>query len=347
MVASHMGFVEVVQLLLAHDAGSNINTGDTTNGRGLNSLTALHYAIDGYFVKEAGVPALFPVWETPNVDGLAIDHKAIISALLDAGAEPIGKLGNGPLCVSKLLSTRNCFVSRSTHNDEIKIESRAFAVELRLVDVTEALLAAASCEQIEAGLDEWRDLENMPLGLLGDAPSMTPLQSAARSSHWHAQVCRNLFRDFHEETDRNTTMFHFINVAGAPTIREGHCIQSEVWPSILVKSGQLIDVLTRDMYGRCEIEIDFAEPDASGTPPLPRAAMNGDLDSVTIMLERGADFGVKTLMGVSALHYAAIDGHDLVVRRLVEAAAVYNEIEWAATVEDGYGRTADKVICIL
>lgn len=72
--------------------------------------------------------------------------------------------------------------------------------------------------------------------------------------------------------------------------------------------------------------------DRGGATPLMEAVMLGDLDSVRILLESGADTAAANRSGMTALHLASQEYHVPIVDALLRAGADPNQ-------QDAYGNT--------
>jgi hypothetical protein len=64
-----------------------------------------------------------------------------------------------------------------------------------------------------------------------------------------------------------------------------------------------------------------------GMMPLHHAAVNGHVETVTVLLQLGLDKEAKTAHGSTALHCAAVKGHVEVIKALVEAGAEVESLD--------------------
>jgi ankyrin repeat protein len=87
-----------------------------------------------------------------------------------------------------------------------------------------------------------------------------------------------------------------------------------------------------------------------GYTPLTHAAANGHLESVRVLLDRGADPNSLTTEGGSALYWAASNGHLEVVALLLKRGADVNVVRqcgWSpltAAIYNGHEELAERLV---
>ena len=75
--------------------------------------------------------------------------------------------------------------------------------------------------------------------------------------------------------------------------------------------------------------------DNEGRAPLHLAAMNGDTETVRLLISAGADVHAKDSKGSTALHLAVLGGHSETAQVLIEAEAAFTESAAASSSVDG------------
>jgi ankyrin repeat protein len=80
-------------------------------------------------------------------------------------------------------------------------------------------------------------------------------------------------------------------------------------------------VLKKGLIDRVKLLFTLNKTDSSGTTALSWAARNGHEAVVRLLLEKGADVEAKAKYGETALSWAAANGHEAVVRLLLEKGA--------------------------
>jgi ankyrin repeat protein len=89
-----------------------------------------------------------------------------------------------------------------------------------------------------------------------------------------------------------------------------------------------------DMAAALDAGADVNMPsDFDGASPLISASTAGSLATVELLVQRGADLNIQTNDGTTALHIAALMGHDQVVATLQLAGA-------DSSIKNSYGSTA-------
>lgn len=292
MIASHLGYLEMVDLLLSYGAVFTIDARlSDTGDKKVVGLTALHLCLDGWHqvhkrrVVALAVPAGVPL----PMPGVSIDHPAVLRALLAAGAGPMVGVDSGRSAIE-------------------------FAYYSGMHPAIPGLLAAASCSQLEPFLT-------------GKSPAPAVFEYFVSSDKSFALLCRTLFIKHRPqgtllpkgeylvddtgwfdaaETQKNWTWW--LEIALNPE-RLNECTFDSIGRAVDQAISRGIALLS-ESYMRCNIAPHQMLMKAT-TPAKPsytyRAVMSGDVRSALELRRMGDDMLTPGPFGRTGLHAGVLN----------------------------------------
>ncbi|XP_015425097.1 PREDICTED: ankyrin repeat and KH domain-containing protein 1 isoform X8 [Myotis davidii] len=330
MAASSGGYLDIVKLLLLHDA--NVNSQSATGN------TALTYACAGGFVdivkvllnEGANIEDHNENGHTPLMEAASAGHVEVARVLLDHGA------------------------GINTHSNEFKESALTLACYKGHLDMVRFLLDAGADQEhktdemhtalMEACMDGHVEVARLLLdsGAQVNMPAdsfESPLTLAACGGHVElAALLIERGANLEEVNDEGYTPL-------MEAAREGH----EEMVALLLAQGANINAQTEETQetaltlaccgGFSEVA-DFlikagADIELGCSTPLMEASQEGHLELVKYLLAAGANVHATTATGDTALTYACENGHTDVADVLLQAGADLDKQEDTKTILEG------------